>query len=489
MRKRLTFLFLLLLAVKCDVFAQQAYLNGTERIPNHPRILLLKGEEKAIKRSIRKNPVWKDVHQILMDKADEAVQLPVNEYKKQGMRLPVAYDNFRHLFLMGYAYRMTGDVKYAERIEKEMLKIASFPDWNPSHFLDVGEMTAGMALGYDWLYDYLSADSRKKIEEAIIEKGLKPSYNTKYNWFVNATNNWNQVCNAGMTYGALAVWDKDNELATRTINRAVEKIKLPMKQYAPEGGYPEGVGYWDFGTLWNAMFLSALDKAFKSDFGLTDLPGFKQTSEYILHTLSPNLMPFAYSDGDSGMPDMSPTIFWFYEKLKDPSLLYNQYQLYKKKGFNTGSRIAPAIMIWGASYSFKDPVKPEKSFWKASGPNPIACMRSCWGDQNASYLAVKLGSPSINHGHMDVGSFVYESDGVNWAIDLGGEGYYALESKGVRIWDNQRWDVFRYKNIAHNTLAFNEKPQVIKGKAEIDSYSDNPNHMYVTSDITSVYAD
>ena len=30
-----------------------------------------------------------------------------------------------------------------------MLAIAQFADWNPSHFLDVAEMTMGMAIGYD----------------------------------------------------------------------------------------------------------------------------------------------------------------------------------------------------------------------------------------------------------------------------------------------------------------------------------------------------
>ena len=75
-------LILLLLALKIDVLAQQSYLNGTEKIPDHPRILLLKGEERSIKRNSRKISVWKGLHQVLIAKPDEAVELPVNEYKK-----------------------------------------------------------------------------------------------------------------------------------------------------------------------------------------------------------------------------------------------------------------------------------------------------------------------------------------------------------------------------------------------------------------------
>ena len=53
-----------------------------------------------------------------------------------------------------------------------MLQAASFPDWNPQHFLDVGEMTMALAIGYDWLYDSLQPDTRRVVREAIIEKDL-----------------------------------------------------------------------------------------------------------------------------------------------------------------------------------------------------------------------------------------------------------------------------------------------------------------------------
>ena len=68
-------------------------------------------------------------------------------------------------------------------------------------------MTMALAIGYDWLYGYLTPSSRKAIETAIIEKGIKPSYVEEYNWFLDAGHNWNQVCNAGMTYGtSTATW-------------------------------------------------------------------------------------------------------------------------------------------------------------------------------------------------------------------------------------------------------------------------------------------
>ena len=37
-----------------------------------------------------------------------------------------------------------------------MEKVCSYPDWNPKHFLDIGEMVTAVAIGYDWCYDYLN---------------------------------------------------------------------------------------------------------------------------------------------------------------------------------------------------------------------------------------------------------------------------------------------------------------------------------------------
>ena len=104
-----------------------------------------------------------------------------------------------------------------------------------------------------------------------------------------------------------------------------------MGHYAPDGAYPEGIGYWDYGTSFNAMFLSAIEKAFGTDYGLSELPGFLKTGEYILHAVTPNLKNFAYSD-NGGTAFLAPTMFWFYDKTKDASILYNQVQLYKKDG-------------------------------------------------------------------------------------------------------------------------------------------------------------
>ena len=310
--------------VSLTVSAQTEYVTAKSKVPAHPRLLLLKGEEKGLMKQIKKDAIWTDVHKSLINEASAMIQLPVNERIKTGKRLlSISRENLRRIFILSYAYRMTGEKRYFLRAEAEMLKAASFTDWNPSHFLDVGEMTMALAIGYDWLYQQLSPASRRAIETAILEKGFTPSFDSHWNGFLKANNNWSQVCNGGLAYGAIALWDVNPEMSRTIINRSIEKVTPQMGHYAPDGAYPEGVGYWEYGTSFNVMMISALEKAFGTDFGMSKAPGFLATGKYVLNLVSPLLRNFNYSDNGARATMLTP-VFWFYSKKKDQYLLFNK---------------------------------------------------------------------------------------------------------------------------------------------------------------------
>lgn len=464
------------------------------RLADHPRLLLPKGTEKKLLKQINRDAVWKEIHTATLGEADRIITLPVNERIKTGMRLlAVSRENLRRIFILSYAYRMTGQEKYLVRAEQEMLKAASFSDWNPSHFLDVGEMTMALGVGYDWLYPALSEASRRTIREAIVEKGFKPSYDTAYNWFVDAEHNWNQVCNGGLAFGAIAVAESEPDWAQKIIDRAIDKVRLPMRHYAPDGAYPEGPGYWGYGTLFNVLLIGGLESTFGTDYGLSQMPGFMQTGTYEMQMVSPLIKHFNYMD-NSYEPESSSAPFWFYSKTQDPSVLCQQVSILQRDTAKKylKDRVLPAMLIWGAGAPMEKAVAPQETFWAGRGNTPVCVMRSGWGDPNARFVGVKLGSPSINHGHMDVGSFVFEADGVRWAIDLGSEDYNTTETRGVDLWNmaqqSQRWDVFRYNNRSHNTLTFNDKLQRVNGSAQIIESDSATARRFVKTDLTPVYA-
>lgn len=489
-------LLIILVASSGMLHAQVDYLAGVNKLPDHPRILMLKGEEENIKKCLASNPVIANIHKQLLNECDVILNKKPLENIKIGKRLlDKSREALRRIFYLSYAWRITQDEKYFKKAEQELLNISSFPDWNPSHFLDVAEMTMAVSIGYDWLYNKLSDSSKLVIKNAIKNKGLAPSLiESKDNWWLKSPTNWNQVCNAGMTYGALAIFEDQPNESKAMINRSISSMQIPMKEYGPDGTYAEGYGYWDYGTSFNVMFLAAINKMFNQYFGLTDLPGFLKTPYYFQNMTGPSGDGFNFSD--SGLKSgLQPSLFWFSKILNDPSLLIDQnsFMISSKPREYNQNRLLPALILWSDHVNSNALNTPKDLMWAGKGKTPVALMRTSWTDTNAIFVAIKGGTPSTNHAHMDIGSFIMEADGVRWAMDFGSENYNNIETKGVDLWNmkqySERWQIFRYNSKAHNILTINDSLQRVDGKADLKSFSKDALFMNAVFDLKDVYRD
>ena len=462
-------------------------------LTSHPRLFLNDQQLPEVLKQIEASENLRILHQVLIKQADALTKKGTLRRIMTGRRLlGVSRKVMKRLFTLGWAYRSTGDEIYLKRAESEMLAVAAFSDWNPSHYLDVAEMTMAMAVGYDWLYNDLPKESLAIIKKAILEKGIRTSLyeNERPGWWIDSTNNWNQVCHGGITCGALAIIEDQPHLAETIIHRAVNKIQIAMNEYEPHGAYPEGPGYWAYGTTYNVLLFAALDSALGTDFGLSEKNGFAKSAEYYLHVIGPTGLYFNYPDcGSQG--DLLPAVFWFAEKYKNPALIWNQQKKWKQaiernESELVGDRTAVLALVWASSKA----VKPKQLSWMGQGLNPVAMFRTSW-DDDAVYLAMKGGTPASNHAHMDIGSFVIDAGGVRWALDPGAESYNKIESLGMNLWDRKqtgdRWKLFRYSNFLHNTLTVNDQLQRVDGFAPIIRYSDDSKFPHVAIDITDLY--
>ena len=172
------------------------------------------------------------------------------------------------------AYRLTGDARFFARAKNDLLTVAAFPDWNPGHFLSVGEMSFAVAIGYDWLYQQLQPSERAVIRQALLAKSLslaRSAYisasptSRALSWVIN-TNNWNQVCNGGVLSAALAIAEDEPALAREVI--AGVRVSMPrgLAAYSPDGATPEGPGYWTYGTTYAVIAFAELESALGTDF-------------------------------------------------------------------------------------------------------------------------------------------------------------------------------------------------------------------------------
>ena len=466
-------------------------------IAPHPRLLLSYNDELVLKENLKSNYDLAAVHEFIINNCNAMLNTMPSTRIMEGKRLlAVSRTALKRIFYLSYGYRMTGDVRYLNRAERELNAVCDFTDWNPSHFLDVGEMAMGVAIGYDWLFDKLKETTKHNIRKALSSMAFEPSKNKTYNWFLNNDANWNQVCNAGLTFAALATYEGNKTASVGIIERAVESVKLPLKAYGPDGNYSEGYMYWAYGTSFQVLMLAALDSALGSDLDLHKTEGFMKTAEYMLFMSGTNGLCFNYSDSYT-KETVNPSMFWFAKKDDNPSLLLNEISLIKNGGAYTRTfeedRILPSVMAYANLPSFSDAKSPDKKMWVGHGITPVALVRTSWESKETDkYLGVKGGMASTSHGHMDAGSFVYDSDGIRWSSDLGMQSYGALEAMGMDIWNmgqnSERWNVFRLHNKAHSTITINNKSHLVNGKASILEVYDEDSFRGVTMDLSPTLA-
>ena len=436
----------------------------------HPRLLMLKGEEPQVD----PESMFARADSVIVAFSDAVLSQPVVTRKMIGRRLlGTSREALKRIFWLGYTYRTRGGEAYARKAIDEMLAVSAFSDWNPAHFLDVGEMTMAAAIGYDWFYDQMTPRERKTVAKAIIDKGLKPALNKDDAWFYNSEINWNPVCNAGMVYGALAVWEEDPDFCRSMLEKSLESNKLAYKAYEG-GGYPEGYNYWGYGTSFQIMLEEALTNVFRDRFLFVDedrkgsgivrneIPDdFYASSDFIRFTSTPAGNCFSFSDSYRKASAQYMQA-WMASRVGDPTLLDPEIRIMENTGYKRlcEERLFPMFLIslvfraWSGGGGI-----PFEHYYQCGGTTPIFVYRSGWKSQVDDYLGVKGGLTMSSHSHCDQGSFYFESDGVAWATDLGMQDYNSLESAGVDLWDmtqdSERWEVFRIGPFSHNILTVN----------------------------------
>ncbi|HEY0947204.1 MAG TPA: heparinase II/III family protein [Opitutaceae bacterium] len=478
-----------------------------ETLPPHPRLLVNAERFEELRRQVETDPTSIRLYAALRRKADAFLNEPPVRHEKVGRRLLGQSRRCQERVLtLAFVARMSGDARYVDRAATEMRAAAAFKDWNTSHFLDTAEMTLALAIGYDWLQDQLSAEDRALVARAIVEKGLRPSIDGppgELHW-ISGTNNWNQVCHAGLVAGALAVADAEPALARTITQRAVDNLPRAAAAYAPDGAYPEGPMYWNYGTTFHVILVDLLQSALGRTEGLDAAPGFMATADYIAQVTTPTARFFSYADARERRP-LLVALFWFARQQRRPELLRFDLEhldsLLERYEFGDGDevyRLLTLALVWWrpestAGSTHPGAVKTPPLSWLGRGGNPVALFRSAWGDPNAVYVGVKGGTPAASHAHMDVGSFILEANGVRWAVDPGLQEYESLESKGIHVFgraqDAERWQVFRLGAEAHNVIRFNGAPQQVAGAGTIERFVGDGAARRAVVDLGSLYSE
>lgn len=446
---------------------------------SQPRLVLNPSIERKLKKRLKSDPVVQNMYEAIKLNASKIYDKPLLERKMQGKRLlAVSREMLWRINMLGMVYRIEQDHNVLDRINDELIAVCSFVDWNPSHYLDVAEMSLAVAIALDWTAGDLPLSTIQLSKEALIEKGIKPSWKEDGQelWWVNGTNNWNQVCHGGMIAASIAIAEDVPELAAKTISRALEGMPHALAEYGPDGVYPEGATYWRYGTSFSVITAAMCESAFGTDFGLWDYPAFKESAVFRTISSAPSGRYFNFADcGDKRTENGDITLAAFAAKSGNKSFFETDRFLLPAKDMGKFFRLGGAALVWISQYEEKAEVKIP-SVWKGDGANPVVFFTSEEDDPNQYYFGGKGGRGTVNHGNMDGGSFIFELNGVRWVVDPGNQPYHELEKTGFNLWgkcqDCERWTLLTKNNYGHSTLTVNNELHVVDGMAKIIDFKD-----------------
>ena len=442
----------------------------------HPRLIALDSDIERVRKFIADDKLARRYYEQLKEQAVDWLDDKPVEFIIVGPRLLAQSRRcLDRVMIWALLYRLDGDKRFAERAKRELFAAADFPHWNPSHFLDTAEMSHAFAIGYDWLYDYWTPEERTRIRDALVEKGLKPSVKIYEGegWWAKSVHNWNQVCNGGETIGALAVADEEPQLAGFIVANALRSIPKAMASYAPDGGWAEGPGYWNYATRYNVYFLAALESALGTDFGLSKMSGFDKAGLFHICCQGPFDLSFSFADAHAGGGHASE-MFWLARKFDQPLYAWSERQCVREPD--------PWDLLWFDPRG-KGPIAGGQPLDAHFRGVDVAFLRSAWEDPKAIFIGFKGGDNKANHSHLDLGSFVLDALGQRWAVDLGGDDYNMPGYFG-----NKRWTYFRLRTESHNTLVINGENQNPQAAAPIVAFSSKPERAYAVADLSKAYA-
>lgn len=471
-----------------------------------PRLVINKKISRELKKKLKSDPVVQSFFQTLKKDAENILDLPVLERVMVGRRMSTGQTRER-LSTLGMVYYISKDKKILDRLNREILAVSNFSDWNPSHYLDVAGTALAVALAIDWAGDDLPKETIIEAKKALIEKGLLPSFedNETNNWWIDCHHNWNQVCHAGMIGAAIAVADVDAELAAKTLSRALDNVGLALVEYGPDGVYPEGASYWGFGTLHTLMSIAMFESAFGTDFGISGYPGFMESADFVAVVTAPSGEFYNYYDcGSNKTKDnrgfgnsqvamfnrstLAVNLTWFAKK--SGNSLYFDESYFTDQSENRRSQYFDATaLVWLTEYTPEEKKVPP-SVWIGRGSNHLAVFKDETENGGMYFLGAKGGKATNNHGNMDAGSFVFETDGVRWSVDLGNQSYHELEKTGFDLWSQcqncERWTLLTKNNFGHSTLTVNDELHLANGLSNIIDFKDDE-IPEVTFDLTNVF--
>ena len=439
---------------------------------SHPFILATDENFDVVRNEVRNNSFSDYTRSLYLSATASADALldteiyPVMEYvlDEEDSILPISREVINRIIILGYAWQISGDEKYAERAWSELENVCSYNDWCNSHFLATAEMALAVSIGYDWFFDYLNDEQKALLSETTWEYAIESALNDNH-WFTWSKNNWNSICYSGIGIACMTFAEENPEKAAEFLAMCYENMPIAFENFTPDGVYAEGPGYCQSGMNSIVYFIASSRNYFGTDYGMSEISGFKELGYFPVYITTPTGM-FNFGD-NKAKQCFTPVLHWYASEYNAP--LLSAYQMedapeefVADSSENTerngnGKEDALSSLWYNRSFAQSEvdfSNEPLAVHLDSDVGQPLVLMRSAYLDENASFAGIKGGYNFTNHGDLDIGTFVFDSQGERWAEELG-PGRYDAPNYFLNTPAGGKWKNYCKRAEGQNTLVIN----------------------------------
>jgi hypothetical protein len=413
-----------------------------EILSQHPRIFLDRATVEAFRKKLKHPDVDAAWKRYLRWTDYRVAQLPPPALNSDNLTRSVG----DLLPQIAFAYLVTQDDKYLEGSRKWVRAVIAYPTWTTDDDLGAAHVEFGLALTYDWLYSRLAPEERQAMAKSLRNHGrilLDRSARYPGSWWGYAYfQNHCWINHTGIAVAAMALYDTDPTEMQRWLDYTRTQFETTYRHLGIDGGYHEGPGYMDYGTVWILHYIEALRSVSGED--LSDMPYLKKLTRHYLDVYLPdhrNTLNFGdcYSLGWQSVSEL-PILPWLAAHQKDGHaewLRSRNAESFKAKP----SIVSPFTLLWWDPSI--EPQSPQDLPTTGLYPDlGLVVFRSSWKD-DAAVVALRCGppgghhivnqwqkfpkpAPTFGHSHPDANSFLFFSNG-QWRI--GAPGGYTHDKK------------------------------------------------------------
>lgn len=321
------------------------------------------------------------------------------------------------------AYRLTDDKTYLKRAKEVMAALTTFDDWGaPRHFLDAGVATSYVAIAYDMLYDSMSRQERADIEEAIMEKTLKPGLEGMNNgvFWTTQGQNWNGICHSGIRLGAYICYQNNSDLCAEIIATSMNRETEYIRAFEPMGQTEEGQSYFDYGLSFTELAFEADAHIMGTDFGLSNTSGLKNAGWFPLRS-GGTVAGISLGDGDVLTSVALPRL-WLAKHYDDTGLGKIIFERLKTETAYDWRLLAFYDKeFYDRCMNSEDAEMPQLD--NHIPALDLISFRNKWTTAG-NFISIHAASNAASHGHLDAGQVDIQANGVHWVMGSLGKDIY-----------------------------------------------------------------